>query len=358
MVKNNYLINGIMRRILTYSILIIGLIACKNQEIEFDDFDYNTVYFPIQLPLRTLSLGEDRIDNSLDKQFQFDIAASIGGMYKNKKSWTVDFIVDNSLTNNLFTLDDQMILPLPANYYTLNPGSAIIIPKGSFNGRVRIQLNDAFFDDPISLTGLYVIPLIITNTTADSILAGLPASGISNPDRRINTDWETGMEPKDWVLYGIKYINGYHGSYLQRGRRITFLGADPIDTVIYKNKHVENDNVVFLKSTGRTTVTTNFLSQNISSTGQYSMNLEFANMWGTPGGPVIITPNDGSLYAASGSGQFIDKANSSESIIGLTMQYLYINYTYEVDEFTYVVTDTLVFRDRDLKFETNSIVVH
>lgn len=346
-----------MRKILIYCLLIIGLISCKNQEIEFDDFDYNAVYFPIQLPVRTLSLGEDRIDNSFDKLYQFDIAASIGGMYKNNKTWTVDYIVDTSLTKNVFSINGQKILSLPSDYYTLDPPATIVIPKGSFNGRVRIQLTEAFFNDPLSLTGLYVVPLRITNTSADSILVGKPASGIENPDRRIDSNWESNMTPKDWVLYGIKYINGYHGTYLQRGRRIIYSGSVPIDTVVYRNIHVENDNIVFIRSTGRTTGVTNFLSQNISSTGQYAMNLEFSNMWGTPGGPIIITPNDNSLYAASGSGQFMDKSSSKESIIGLTMQSMYLNYTYAVDEFTYVVTDTLVFRDRDLKFETNSIEV-
>ncbi|WP_146947753.1 BT_3987 domain-containing protein [Cyclobacterium qasimii] len=351
-----------MKKIMIYLILVIGTMACKDQEFGFYDYDHTAVYFPIQLPLRTLSVGEDRIDNTLDKNLQFDIGVSIGGLYgSNDHDWTVDFEVDNSLTDNVYIVvndEDQKVLPLPEEYYTLNSTSLITIPKGSFNGMLGVQLTNAFFDDPIAITGAYVLPLRITKTSADSILVGAPANDdILSPDKRDPNDWEAGKSPKDWVLYGIKYINGYHGSYLQRGRTIVYSGTTPIDTVIYRDIHVERDNIVFLKTSGKTTATTNFIGQNTSATGGYAMNLEFPNMWGTPGGDIVITPSEGSLYAVTGNGQFMDKETSTESIIGLDMQSMHLNYTYEADGNTYVASDTLVFRDRDLKFEENSILI-
>lgn len=351
-----------MKKILIYIVIVIGVMACKDQKFEFQDYDHTAVYFPLQLPLRTLSMGEDRIDNTLDKKFQFDIGVSIGGLYAtNNKDWTVDFLVDNSLTNNVYTIankDTIKIQPLPGEYYTLDSPSPVTIAKGSFNGRIRVQLSDAFFDDPLSITGAYVVPLRLTDTSADSILVGTPASiDLQNPDKIDINDWQAGKSPKDWVLYGIKYINGYHGSYLQRGKVITYAGSTPIDTVYYRDKHVERDNIVFLKTTGRASAVTNFISKNTSGTGGYAMNLEFANMWGTPGGPIVISPSEGSLYSVTGSGQFLDKETSTESIIGIDMQSMHLNYTYEDQENTYVATDTLVFRDRDLKFEENSIII-
>ncbi|WP_339923417.1 DUF1735 domain-containing protein [uncultured Cyclobacterium sp.] len=351
-----------MKKILIYLMIVIGTMACKDQEFGFYDYDHTAVYFPIQLPLRTLSIGEDRIDNTLDKDLQFDIAVSIGGLYAtNKNDWTVDFVIDNSLTDSVYKIDNgdtHKVLPLPAEYYTLDAPSLITIPKGSFNGSVRVQLTNAFFDDPLAITGAYVLPLRITNTSADSILVGAPANAdIQNPDKRDLNDWEAGKSPKDWVLFGIKYINGYHGSYLQRGQTIIYSGTTAIDTVIYKDRHVERDNIVFLKTSGKSTASTNFISQNTSGTGGYAMNLEFANMWGTPSGDIVISPSEGSLYEVTGTGQFLDKSTSTESIIGIDMQSMRLNYTYEADGNTYVASDTLVFRDRDLKFEENSILI-
>src|SRR5690606_9982869 len=107
------------------------------------------------LPLRTLSMGEDRIDNALDKEGVFDIGISIGGMYENSRDWTADYIVDNSLTANVFTETDipVEILPLPQEYYTLEPQNQARIPKGLYNGLIRVQLTDAFFEDTLSVTG-------------------------------------------------------------------------------------------------------------------------------------------------------------------------------------------------------------
>ena len=92
-----------MKKIFILFIFIIVIAACENQPWDFPDYKLKAVYFPIQLPLRTLSLGEDRLDNSLDKEFKFDIGVSIGGMYQNKKDWTVDYVVDTTLVRKVYT---------------------------------------------------------------------------------------------------------------------------------------------------------------------------------------------------------------------------------------------------------------
>jgi hypothetical protein len=202
-----------MKKVIIYIAVIVGLTVFTgcDQKIEFPDYDLQAVYFPIQLPLRTLSLGEDRIDNSLDKELKFDIGVSIGGMYENKKDWTVDYVVADTLTKNVENAAKEQILPLPSGYYTLTPANTAVIPKGSFNGMIRVQLNPQFLDDPISMSGRYVIPLYITGSSADSVLRGSAAE--KNPDKRVAGDWEAGKLPRDWVMFGIKYINSYHGNY-------------------------------------------------------------------------------------------------------------------------------------------------
>jgi hypothetical protein len=58
--------------------LISILTGCiKNQDISHPDFDYQTVYFGTQFPIRTVELGEDLfIDNSLDNQHKVLINAT------------------------------------------------------------------------------------------------------------------------------------------------------------------------------------------------------------------------------------------------------------------------------------------
>ena len=66
------------------------LASCTNESIAFDDFERQTIYMPYQYPVRTLSLGNDRIDNSLDRQHKFNMGVCVGGYYNsNKQDWRV-----------------------------------------------------------------------------------------------------------------------------------------------------------------------------------------------------------------------------------------------------------------------------
>ena len=346
-----------MRNVVICIVLIAALAACENQEQVFPDYELQAVYFPIQLPVRTLSLGEDRIDNTLDREYRFDIGVSIGGMYENKQDWTVDYVVDPSLTDSAYA-DDKFTTPLivlPANYYTFSPQNTVTIPKGLFNGLIRIELTDAFFNDPLSLTGQYVVPFRITGTSADSVLSGKQARpGVA--DRRILEDWESGKSPKDWVLYGIKYVNAYHGNYLHRGRDILYAGGVPVDTVVFRNMYVERDMLIKLTSMGLQRVYTNGLADKLSSTGKLSMELEFSNATGASGS-IVIHPRASATVSVTGTGEYYDKSSSTESWTGLTWQSMYLEYTWDDGTNVHVVNDTLVFRDRGIKYEEHEIYI-
>jgi hypothetical protein len=162
-----------MKRITLISItaaLLLGVFSCHNEEWEFPDFDYKAVYFPYQYPVRTLILGDYKYDNENDNNLKFLISARIGGMYENKWSWTVDYSLDPTYTQNLVTSLGDTIRPLPAAYYTLSPVSQITIPGGLFYGSVEVQLTEAFLADTMAHRVHYVIPLKITASNADSIL--------------------------------------------------------------------------------------------------------------------------------------------------------------------------------------------
>ena len=58
--------------------------GCESEVNEFEDFDTQNVYFPIQYPIRTISLQEDsRVDNSIDLQKSFNIGVAVGGLRSN-----------------------------------------------------------------------------------------------------------------------------------------------------------------------------------------------------------------------------------------------------------------------------------
>ena len=349
-----------MKKIFILIIFIIGIVACENQPWEFSDYDLQAVYFPLQLPVRTLSMGEDRIDNTLDKAYQLDIGISIGGMYENKKDWTVDYVLDTSLVRKVYVYASPQvytantkILALPAAYYTMTPVGTVTIPKGSFNGLIRVQLTDAFFNDTLALSGRYVIPLKITDTSADSILQGRAA--FTGADRRVVSNWNANMSPKDWVMYGINYVNPYHGTWLHRGRDIrTNISTSKIDTVIFHNRYVERDLLRKLVSTGRKNAITDGLG-NLSGTN-LSMLLNFANDKGTPG-DITISKSPTSTYTVTGTGHYQDIASSIETWTGLMWQSMYLSYTYTDATYAHSLKDTLVFRDRGIKFTQNSIVI-
>jgi hypothetical protein len=341
-----------------YKLIIIlffafAIIGCEDQNVDFPDYDLHAIYFPIQLPLRTISLGEDRTDNSLDRKYQFDIGVSIGGMYENNKEWMVDYVVDPALTDSVYSITTPAykIEPLPPAYYTLNPENSVTISPGSFNGLIRVQLADEFFEDSLAIMGHYAIPLRLTGTTADSILSGQSSLLEGEiPDRRIPEHWEASKSPKDWVLFGIKYVNAYHGNYLHRGRVIKMETASgiPVDTTFFGDKYRERDPLVMLTTTGKMEVITNGVGNRTGA--DYSMVLEFENDQGNSG-EVTIKPAEGVPYSVTGSGQYFDKATSSEQWSLITWQSMYLNYSYDDGVYTHQISDTLVFRDRDIKYE-------
>lgn len=349
-----------MKKIFILIIFIIVIAACENQPWSFPDYNLQTVYFPLQLPVMTLSLGEDRIDNTLDKQFRFDIGVSVGGMYKNTQDWTVDYTVDTTLAGKVYVYASPQtytantkVRVLPASYYTLTPLTTVTIPKGSFNGLIRVQLIDAFFNDTVALSGRYVIPLKITDTSADSILQG--SAAITGADPRVVSQWNPNMSPKDWVMYGINYVNPYHGTWLHRGRDIrTNNSTLVIDTVTFRTLYVERDALIKLTSTGRKNAISNGLGNKIGT--NLSMLLNFANDKGTPG-DITISKSPTSAFTVTGTGHYQDIATSTEKWTDLTWQSMYLSYTYNDGTYTHQIKDSLVFRDRGIKFTTNSIVI-
>lgn len=341
-----------MKRIsaLFITILALGAFSCQNDDWEFSDFDYTSVYFPYQYPVRTLVLGDYVFDNENDNNMRFTIAARVGGMYENHSNWSVQFRVADELAEDLEDANGNTIMALPSAYYTLNPASELVIPKGQFDGRIEVQLTEDFFEDPLAVGTNYVIPLVITTSNADSVLSGSPAPGFENPDPRIAGQWS--FTPKNFTLFGIKYVNQYHGKYLLRGQsEIKDGGGQVIETVVYRAPYVVDDEVWFIKTTGKNEATLEGRSLRGVTAGNYSMLLTFDE-----NNNCTITATDDSALPVDGNGKYV---KDGDEWGGEKRDVLHL--TYNVNDGTYIhsFTDTLVFRDKAVTFEEfKPVVVH
>ena len=339
-----------MKKVLLITIIIAGVVAC-NKENDFPDHEYLNpdgsgtgkhygVYFGTQYPVRTLVLGHERFPNP-DADSLFHIGVSIGGMYKNTRNWKVDYVFDETLADSLIMgttgTDNDTVMALPSEYFTINPVGSTTIPSGSFNGLIQIKLKKAFFEDPLAITKKYVVPLRITASEADTILSGRAKLGYDTDLRRAG-DWD--VLPKNYVLFAIKYINPYHGVYFHRGAVTD--GVNP--PLVYRNQYLERNATRNLITTGPHSITLNGIANNMA--GAFKMELSFN------GEDITITPSDGATYSVTGTGKFLDENHpNAEQISGVKYPTLYLDYSYVDGADIKTAKDTLVRRDRGVKYE-------
>lgn len=324
--------------------------ACENEEWEFPDFEYTTVYFPYQSPVRTLVLGTDYVnDNTLDNAHKSLIMATMGGVYENNTDRILNVEVDNSLCDNLWFSGDstKSVKPMPAGYYSLPSDMQIVIPSGEIIGGIEVTFTDAFFADTLSIENNYVIPLVINSVTnADSILRG--ESEMEDPNRVNEGDWNE--LPKDYILYAVKYKNEYDGVYLRRGvAEITGNGDPSLDTTsVYHEEHVEDDLVV----DGVRTISLNEVAISLTSRvkgSETDILFEIVLDFDDQGNCDVTKDPSETAYDVSGSGQYV---NNGDSWGGEERDALYLDYTVDFGTSTHDFTDTLVLRDRAVAFET------
>jgi hypothetical protein len=302
--------------------------SCENADDDFANFDYSTVYFSRQYPIRTVVLGNDEeADNTLDNNHQIQIWATIGGMRSNGGKTVVDIAVDNSLCNNLYFKDDKAVKPMPEAYYKLLDNK--IVMNGNLEAGVTIQLTDAFFADADAVNETYVIPVRMTGVSgADSILSGTPAPLVASPIRQNSADWA--VLPKDYILYCVKFINPWSGNYLRRGVDVT----NGVTTARHK-AHVENDQVFTVTTSGYRTV-------NFPYSNDVNLKLTFAE----DGTCTVVSATAG--VTATGTGKFVEKSEK-KAWGNKDRDAIYLDYSVTVNGVTTATKDTLVARDRNYK---------
>jgi len=192
--------------------------SCENGDIDFPDYEEGTtVYFPYQYPVRTIVLGDDEYDTTLDKAHKCQIKATFGGSY-NGSNGSVTVAVLDSLCDNLFFEDGVTpVMAMPERFYKLS--TMTLAFNGTFNGTTEVQLTDDFFADPDAVKNTYVIPLVMTSQTGFTrILTGRLNEGASG-SRTDESIWD--VKPMDYVLYCVKFQNKYSGFWLTHGTTST-----------------------------------------------------------------------------------------------------------------------------------------
>lgn len=332
-----------------FAMVVTSLSSCKNDDIEFPDFDYQTVYFARQTPVRTIVLGNDDVyPNDIDNAHQCQIYAVMGGVNKNKKDRAIQIAVDESLCDGLLFSDGREVKPMPSNYYTLS-SNVITIKSGDIMGAVDVQLTDAFFDDTANCVEsssssekvTYVIPVRMVSAT-DSILSG-----------------------KDYILYAVNYKNKYHGCWLSRGTDVIKTEGKADSTVVRMPQYWEKADLVYVTTGGlqssRYSVSTNVTV--MDSKGKSNVETKTCSLiltFDSENHCTISTDTPG--CTATGSGQWTShgaiKAWGDKDRDQLTLQYD-VTFTYESAgqevAITRSTTETLVMRDRQSKLTDFSI---
>ncbi|MDR1172166.1 MAG: DUF1735 domain-containing protein [Bacteroidales bacterium] len=337
--------------------VIIGSNACKNFDVEYNDYKYSTAYFGYQFPVRILILGDYIYDNSNDNAHKFVISAHLGGVIDNKTDRKFSIEVDESLCNGVVFATGDPVVAMPASWYTLSSSSELIIPKGRQDGGIEVQLTEAFFADPNSIRNTYAVPIRLKGSNdVDSILSGRKDNAYPNPDPRLAEQWV--VSPKDFVMFVVKYINEYEASYLKYGTSTVSQAGGTTETTTYKEKWVERNDVVKLRTTGRNTVEGEFSLQSGIMTGNVLLTLDFNGVHNGKNNCTVTGVGLGNTnYSVTGTGTFKTFDTEYDNFGQKIRQGMTINYTVTDGNTgdTYTAEETLVVRSRDVVLETYSV---
>ena len=307
----------IMKKIFVFLLLSVVIISCYDDYVV--DYDYNGVYFPNPINVRTVVVGEG---------LKVRVGAQIGGVLVNNQKRNVNFKIDNELitpsvlekmqNHNWFWVNGPAkkvtnLQPLPSDYYTLSDPGKIVIEKGWHSGYVTLQVDSVkFLGDGGTLDPIYAVPFYITSADADTIVESLRSTVI-----------------------GIRYEHMLFGNYLHGGKTIVKNAeGSVIETISYPTKVNQSSNeIIRLSTISPNSVATNGYSR--TRTNQHEIVL-------------VLEGNNVTIGSASGSTNNFeaDGVNSFNGSKLLQGRKLFLNYKYQEGGLTYHCQDTLTFRNR------------
>lgn len=332
--KHNFLIPA--------SIASLALLAaCENGDNEFPDFDYQTVYFANQYAMRTIELGTDEfVDLTADNNHDVSIVAAWGGGYSNKKNVLIDYAVDPSIVDVFYFKDsDQLVEVMPTEYYTIEE-KQINIPAGKSMGGITVHMTDKFFADEKSVGQCYVIPVRMTEVFgADKIITGTPTE--ENPVLTNDAHWS--VQPKNFILYGVKFVNQWHGQYLRRGVDNASIDGQR-SSIVRHSEYVENDEVVNLSTAA---FKEDILPVTVKDASGNDHAIEMLLTFADDNSCTLSSASDDA--AVAGTGRFVSKGEK-KSLGGKDRDAIYLDYTLDIPALNMKVEskDTLVLRTRNV----------
>ncbi len=303
-----------MKKIFFALFLALAFSSCYEDYIK--DFDYSSIYFPYQTNVRTVVVGEG---------MKIEVGTTLGGVMENVRDRKVDFVLDNSLitpailnlmqSSPLAYIKDNVadltsLTPMPADYYSISSNS-ITIKKGQHVGTVVIRPDSVkFLSDPATLKSQYVLPFLITNADADSVLTA-----------------------KKYAIIGLRYENMLFGNYYHGGvTTVKDATGAVVSTIKYYTTIPQPDGMVWsLKTIAPDQLVTNAIS---NGSGSFKLTLNGSDIAVSKAddSTVDVQPNGASTFNRS-------KLLQDRKII--------LNYKFDnADGTTSYAQDTLTFRNR------------
>lgn len=296
-----------MKSIRIYFVAIIATLFMSScYEDYIDDYNYSSVYFASQKPLRTVIA---------DRDMTINVGVAIGGKREVDMNDWAEFKIDESLLNGTgLTL-------LPKEFYTLSDESTMKVSKETLPvADVKISFTEAFYEDANTMKKHYALPFRVETSSLDSILVGQETS-----------------------IVAIKYISTYHGTYYVKGSvtEVDGTGNAIGDPDIYNNADLSKNITRNLSTLSR-----NILIREGLANLETGINNEKLKIIFNEDNTLNVETADGGLSITNGSGSYEYNDNGN-----LTLS---VSYTYEKNSKLYKVSETLVRRQdplKDLRFE-------
>lgn len=312
----------------TALLLLSALLACSCYESYVKDYDYSGIYIAYQYDLRSLVVGEG---------MEFTFGSVLGGVINNTVDRTVEFVMDDELLTGeldkyggtyaidglkespsqtyvsaaVNAADIHKVVPLPHEYYKVNPEDRMVIKKGNHTATARFTVDSLALlsDVKVGHDPYYAIGWKITKADADTVLL-----------------------PKSFGIIALRIENMFFGSWYHGGVSWTE-SAGGVEVAGSR------------KAYPTTIPSANNTSEVYSLTTADAYGCD-ANFRHNSAGTMRIGM-DGKTVSVSGEG-ITDCGSSWNKAPLLQGRKIFLNYKYENGDGTCtVVRDTLTFRNRE-----------
>lgn len=306
-----------MKKIILFLLFPIMIFSCYEDYVL--DYDINGIYFPNQINVRTVVVGEG---------MKIRVGAQLGGVLHNKQDREVNFIIENDLitpgvleemqSHTWFWVSEPAnrvtsLKPLPSDYFTLSDPGKISIKKGWHSGFVTLAVDSAkFLNDTATINPVYAVPFYITSADADTIPESLRTT-----------------------IIGLRYENMLFGNYLHGGvTTVTNEAGETVETIVYPTVvNQSSKEIMELSTIGPHTVVTNGYSRTRTGGHEIKLTLNGTNI------SLGSTSESTNTFEPNGTSSF----NGSKL---LQERKLFLNYKFVEEGLTYTCQDTLTFRNR------------